>query len=218
MDFCEYLVSYGRTGDFGRFRLAQPIGCRRGDRVVVRSHRGLELGEVLCPATPGHAQFLPNTTVGALLRLAGDQDEQAAERQRQRGRQLCDDGRRLAGELALPLEILDAEILLDGQQAIVQFLRWDECDFRPFVSALSTRYEVQLAMHDLALPGDADAEQEEHGCGREDCGRAGGKGSCASCGSGGGCSGCGVAKKEDLAAYFAGLRQQMDARQRTALL
>jgi cell fate regulator YaaT (PSP1 superfamily) len=218
MDFCEYLVSYGCTGDFGRFRPAQPICCRRGDRVVVRSHRGLELGEVLCPATPGHAHFLPNTTVGALLRLAGDPDEQAAEAQLRRGRQLCDDGRRLAGEMALPLEILDAEILLDGQQAIVQFLRWDECDFRPLVSTLSTRYEVQLAMYDLALPRDAGAEDEEHGCGREGCGRAGGKGGCSSCSSGGGCSSCGAVKKEDLAPYFAQLRQQMEARQRTALL
>jgi cell fate regulator YaaT (PSP1 superfamily) len=214
MDLCEYLVSYGSTGDFGRFRPVQPILCRRGDRVVIRSHRGLELGEVLCQATPGHAQFLPNTTVGTLVRLANEQDEQTAQERRRRGRQLCEDARRLAAELALPLEILDAEILLDSQQADVQFLRWDECDFRQLVSTLSTRYEVQLAMHDLAQPREA----PEDGCGREGCGRAGGRGGCASCSTGGGCSSCGAANKEEVTDYFAGLRQQMETRQRTALL
>ena len=51
----EYLLSYGTAGDFGRFRPTRPLTCRRGDRAVVRSARGLELGVVLCEAQPGHA-------------------------------------------------------------------------------------------------------------------------------------------------------------------
>src|SRR5207248_1796316 len=78
MDGLEYLLGYGLRGDFGRFRAARPLACRRGDRAVVRSHRGLELAEVLCPARPGHAAFLPNTSVGELLRLAAPEDEAAA--------------------------------------------------------------------------------------------------------------------------------------------
>src|SRR5262249_31190894 len=91
----EYLLSYGSMGDFGRFRPAAPLACRRGDRAVVRSHRGLELAAVLCPATPGHAHFLPNTTVGQFLRLAGPDDLVRAEEVRQRGHRLFEDGRRL---------------------------------------------------------------------------------------------------------------------------
>ena len=47
----EHLLSYGNAGDFGRFRPLHPLACRRGDRAVVQSHRGLELGVVLCPAS-----------------------------------------------------------------------------------------------------------------------------------------------------------------------
>ena len=69
MNGLEYLLSYGRLGDFGRFRAGKPLTCRRGDRAVVRTHRGLEVGEVLREATPVHATFLPNTSVGQLVRL-----------------------------------------------------------------------------------------------------------------------------------------------------
>src|SRR5207247_4874784 len=118
----EYLVSYGHAGEFGRFRPTAPLLCRRGDRVVVQTHRGVELGAVLCEAQPGHAQFLPNTSVGTLLRAAGADDEAAAGQLQRRGEDFFADCRQLATELALPLEVLDAEILLDGRQAILHYL------------------------------------------------------------------------------------------------
>jgi cell fate regulator YaaT (PSP1 superfamily) len=211
----EYLVGYGTAGDFGRFRPTRELVCQRGDRVVVRSHRGMELGEVLCEATPGHAQFLPNTTVGPLLRVASPKDEQTAEVQHRKAQALCAEGRRLAGELGLPLDVLDAEILLDDAHAVVQYLRWAECDYRPLVSALSKKCAVHILMHDLA-PAPTE-EETEHGCGRSDCGRTGGGGGCGSCSSGG-CSTCGSAQPEDVSDYFAGLRAQMEAKQRTPLL
>jgi cell fate regulator YaaT (PSP1 superfamily) len=213
----EYLLSYGNVGDFGRFRLVRPLTCRRGARAVVQSHRGLELGVVLCEATEGHARFLPNTTVGQLLRLATEQDEQAAEQMRQRGQRLFEAGRRLAAELALPLEVLDVEVLLDGRQAIVHHLRWAECDERPFVSTLAREHDLHVALHSLRLPAQ-ETEHEEEGCGRPGCGRSAG-GGCNTCGSGGGCSSCGSAAETDLKAYFTRLREQMLAAQhRTPLL
>src|SRR5258708_39344048 len=93
----EYLLSYGTVGDFGRFRPLQPLVCTRGNRAVVRSHRGLELATVLCETAPGHALFLPNTTLGQLLRIANAEDEILAEQMQQRGRLLCEQATELAG-------------------------------------------------------------------------------------------------------------------------
>jgi len=214
----DYLLSYGSAGDFGRFRPVRALQCRRGQRAVVRTHRGIELGVVLCEATTGHAQFLPNTSVGQLLRLAGADDERTAESMRVRGQETFESARRLAAELRLPLEVLDAEVLLDGEQAIVHFLRMAPCDERPLVSALSRTHQLHVALHDLALPGAPVAEEEHAGCGRPDCGQ-GGAGGCTSCGSGGGCSTCGAGKADDGSrAHFAKLRDQMAAQQRTPLL
>jgi hypothetical protein len=215
----EYLVSYGTAGDFSRFRTVAATAYQRGDRVVVRSPQGIELGVVLCPATEGHGRFLSRTALGELLRLATPEDEATAANIRARSQSLFDDAQRLVAELNLPLEIIDVEILLDGRQANVQHLRRQDCDYRPLVSALSRKHDLLILMHNLALP----AEVSDHalGCGKPDCGQVGG-GGCSSCGSGGGCSagGCGqTARKEDVTAYLAGLRRQMESRPaRTSLL
>jgi len=44
---------------------------------------------------------------------------QLQDRLRARGQQLFHDARTHAARLALPMEILDAEILLDGRQAVL---------------------------------------------------------------------------------------------------
>jgi cell fate regulator YaaT (PSP1 superfamily) len=201
----EYLVGYGRAGDFGRFRPAMPAEYQRGDRVVVRSHQGLEMGEVMCPAISGHTPFLGRTAVGELLRRVTPDDEQAFARLQRFGQDVFERGGQLLDELKLPLEILDVEVLLDERQAVVYYLRWQDCDYRPLVSTLARIFDLGIIMHDLALPGEQ-AEPEAAGCGKPDCGQ--GHGGCATCATGGGCSigGCGKgARKEDVAAYLAGL-------------
>src|SRR5947209_19543093 len=140
----EYLLSYGVLGDFGRFHPVKPLACVRGQRAVVRTHRGLELATVLGEARPGHAHFLPNTTVGPLLRLATSDDLQTERRRREDARRLCGEAGALAATLALPLEVIDAEVLLDGQHAVVHHLSWAEFDPRPFVSGLSKRFDAHV--------------------------------------------------------------------------
>jgi cell fate regulator YaaT (PSP1 superfamily) len=202
----EYLLSYGTLGDFGRFYPTMPLTCRRGQRAVVRTARGLEIATVLGEARPGHAHFLPNTTVGQLLRLATSDDEEAGRRRSDDARRLFEKARALAASLGLPIEVIDAEVLLDGEHAVVHHLRWAEFDARPFVSGLSRTFDAHVTLFDLTRPaGAADEGEHEHGCGRPDCG--GGSGGC---GSGDGCSTCGLKNLPDLKKYFAGLRAQME--------
>jgi hypothetical protein len=176
----EYLLTYGNVGDFGRFRLAEPLTCRRGDRVVVRSPRGQELGVVMRPATPGLGRLLADQFIGQILRLATEGDLQLAQRMHQRSQRLFEDGCRLVRELDLPMQLLDAEVLLDGRQAVLHYLRWADCDPRLLMDALAQRYHVLVTLHDLALPStEDDHEHAEHaGCGADGCG-GGGCGSCS---------------------------------------
>src|SRR5205807_723735 len=111
------------------------------------------------------------------------------ERMQQRGQKVFEDGRRLTSELNLPMEILDVEVLLDGRQAVVHYLRWADCDPRPLMDSLSRRYRLLVTLHDLALPNTEEAaeDREEAGCGAGGCG--GGGGGCGSC-SAGNCASC----------------------------
>jgi cell fate regulator YaaT (PSP1 superfamily) len=211
----EYLLSFGTVGDFGRFRPLRLLTCRRGDRAVVRTYRGMELATVLCDAAPGHALFLPNNSVGELLRLAEAEDEAVAVQLRGRSEEFLQRAQMLASTQRLPLEILDIDILLDNQHAVVQYLSWEEFDPRPFVSQLSTQFDLHVELHRLSSP--QEPAEDDVGCGKPDCGKGEG-GGCSNCGTGGGCTTCGSAKAEDVQTYFAGLRENLERESRTPLL
>jgi cell fate regulator YaaT (PSP1 superfamily) len=212
MEVEEYLISFGRSGEFGRFRAATSLRLRRGERMVVSGPRGVEIGEVLRKAAPGHARFLPNTSVGQVLRRLTQDDERTESERMLLAQRLLERAQHLKEEQRLPLVFLDAEVLLDGEHAVVHQLRGAEADVRPFVAALSREFALHIALVDLS--GQREHEESE-GCGRPDCGQGEG-GGCSSCDSGG-CSSCGESKPQEKDWDFAQRREQMD-RRRTALL
>jgi hypothetical protein len=161
----------------------------------------------MCAATSRHARLLQDASSGDLLRRATPEDEQRAAWLRERSQNLFEETRRTVVALSLPLEVLDAEVLFDGQSAIIQHLPWAECNYDPLVQTLSRQYELEVLMENLVLP--SAREESQGGCGQPNCGRVSGAG-CTSCGTGGGCSSC-ASGKVDLTAYFAHLRTKMEA-------
>jgi hypothetical protein len=196
-------VSYGRAGYLGRFRVPAGLTLARGEAVVVRTPRGLELGELLDP----HNQTPADWPMGELLRRADDADHaRAAEQSVLAGRGI-DEASRQAERLGLPLTILDAEMPLDGEQLILHVVRWGDTSADDLCLALEDAFGLHVSLLDLSQPP---APAAASGCGS--CGTSGG---CSSCGTGGGCSSgsCSrgsVRSAEELAAYFASLRAQME--------
>ena len=123
-----------------------------------------------------------------------------------------------AGRGALPIQVLDVELLFDGSCAIFHIVGPADCDWSPLSAALEADAGLTVRFENLAAgaPHEEHEEHEEHagGCGKPDCGR--GEGGCSSCGSGG-CGSCGK-DPVDLRPYFAHLRAKMEAEGRTSLL
>src|SRR5947209_19634246 len=71
----SYVVRYGQMRFLGEFTGLLEREHARGERVVVRSERGTELGEVLTPATDRTASFLENPARGEILRVASAEDD-----------------------------------------------------------------------------------------------------------------------------------------------
>src|SRR4051794_36626156 len=99
-----YLIRYGVMGHVGRF-LADSDGYRRGQTVLIQSHRGTELGEILIPVAP-EAPPVPSSPA-RVLRPAGDADLERARRAA-----LDRPGRlaactRALGEGSWPLQLID---------------------------------------------------------------------------------------------------------------
>jgi hypothetical protein len=209
----QYVVSFGKGGGLGVFSAPEPLALRRGDRVVVGSPRGTEAGTVLCAATVAQARLLGATASGPLLRPLGLEDGARLMGYDQLAQRLFEAGRRHAQAERLALEILDVEVLLDGQQAIVQFVG-DEPQLDGFAEALERDFDLQIRLENLAQTN-ASAPEEHGGCDKPDCGRN--AGGCTTCSTGGGCSSCG-SKKVDMRDYFGHLREKMEKNQRRPLV
>jgi hypothetical protein len=210
----QYLVSHGKSGGFGRFAATQPLDLARGDRVIIRTARGLEIGTVLCLASERQVQILARTSPGWIERPVEPADDEAQRRLQRLGQQMFDHARASAGRLQLAVEIVDIDMLLDGSAAIIQFLGPEAVDCTPLLHELESEFGLTVLLENLAALS-PDVEDNEHGCGKPDCGQM--NGGCASCSTTGGCSACGGGKV-DMAAYFSHLRSKMDERMRTPLL
>src|SRR5579871_806872 len=79
----RYVVRHGAMRFLGDFEPADTTAYRRGDQVVVRTERGMEVGQVLCPADPRALELLSEPTRGRILRRLADPDRAEFERLRQ---------------------------------------------------------------------------------------------------------------------------------------
>ena len=202
MTAVEYFVNHGLGGFVGAFR--SPVGLARGDRVVVETSRGLELGTVLERVLDRVKNTLPD---GLVIRLATDADDVKVQRCKDLADTIVAEAQSRAEALGLPLLFLDGETLLDESTAILQAVHWDECDATPLFESLSIDLGITVRLADIS-------SMPKQGTTCTTCGES--KSGCSSCGTGGGCSSgsCSsgsVKNPEELTTFFAGLRKAMEA-------
>lgn len=199
------VVRYGRPAFVGRFVCDDASNLPRGAAVVVDTPRGRELGTVLGDAAR-HADAL-TAAGGAVIRPASPADQALAATDTHAARELLD----LAADRAagLPLTVADAEVLLGRSAGVLHCLVWDQFDGDAVFADLSLAAGYPVRLFDLANAG-GPADPPEPSCGSGGCGTGGG-GCGSGCGSGGGCSRGAVKSADELTAYFAGLRRQMEA-------
>lgn len=136
----QHLVRFGTLGHVGRFTAVDAVRYPRDARVVVRTGRGLELGEVL--AGPGGRDDGPAD--GSILRGLTVEDQlllARLEQHRQAAFEACT--ARLV-ELNAPAVLMEVEHLFDGQTLLFYFLG----DMTPEVEALTAElaelYETKV--------------------------------------------------------------------------
>ena len=183
---CAYLVRYGLARTLGRFE-GTSDSLVRGQTVVIRTHRGTELGEVVSEAPPVLEQTSASTPL-PILRLAGLDDLERArtiERLRFEHFETC---QAVFAGGAWPLDLIDAEPLLDDRRTVLHYLGPHRLDTSGLVAAFRDLCGLDVVLEPVGrdVP-DAEPEPEpdaepDHGCGS--CGSQSGGG----CGTGGGCA------------------------------
>ena len=198
------IAQYGIPAYVGRFVSTTSLEeCERDAVVVVQSPRGVELATVLGIARLDNA--IDPLAGGNLLRRANADDLEMQRIHDDRCVQLIDAANELIEAHQLPLISLDAEILLEGRDAVLHLLVLQECDASEMISKLNQRFNLTISLLESGNYSAANAPNptcDKPGCGTE-------SGGCTSCSSGG-CARKEVKSADDLTTYFAGLRQQME--------
>jgi len=163
-------------GHVGRFAAADGRRSPRGARVIVRTSRGLETGEVLAHDAPhGDAD-------GPLLRRMTAQDEMLAERLGRNRDAAYGACVRLLAERGSSAVLLDVEHLFDGRGLYFYFLGDTDPVAEAITAELATAYDAEARFGEFATA-------VEEGCG-PGCGTAEAENGC---GTSGGCTTCSVA-------------------------
>jgi cell fate regulator YaaT (PSP1 superfamily) len=161
-------------------------GC--GSKIVVRTHRGTEIGEMLtstcsnngCSKSVSRKEMLeyiensggrdyPFFSEGRALRVATkeDMDRQAQLEQSRHALRL--DVRAIAQQAGITVKIVDVEPILGGELLSVYYLSEERVDFRDLVPRLRDHFKVRVELKQVGARDEARLTADYERCGQYCC-------------------------------------------------
>ncbi|MBI4613145.1 MAG: class I tRNA ligase family protein [Planctomycetes bacterium] len=161
-------VRYGEMRYLGTFR-TEIDTIRRGDRLVVRSGRGVEVGLALTPSRPLD-ETAEREACGEVLRKVTPEDVHQVEMLDQLGKtKAFRHVQQRMRDLALPMKLSYIEHLLGGEKVVIYFRADGRVDFRNLVRDLSQHFQTRVVMKQIGARDEARLLGEWNDCGRELC-------------------------------------------------
>ena len=162
-------VRYGAMGFVGE-HFSRFSGLRLNDKVVIRSDRGVETGNVISQPRPLSADAPDPTGIGEILRKMTPEDgakiENIENEIKPKEFEFC--AKRIS-ELKLPMRLAEVEHLFGGTKVIFYFLADGRVDFRELVRDLAREYHTRIEMRQIGVRDEARLLALYEHCGRELC-------------------------------------------------
>jgi cell fate regulator YaaT (PSP1 superfamily) len=166
--FYSVLIKYGVIQNIGLFKARSNI-FSRGDQCVIKTERGLEIGEALT-----NAELIEENneieTVGNVIRRATENDLRKVEEINSNAsveeHKYCVNK---IHELKLPMKLAMVEHLFGGDKIIFYFLSDGRVDFRDLVKELAREYRTRIEMRQIGVRDEAKIVADYEHCGREIC-------------------------------------------------
>ncbi|MFC1738321.1 stage 0 sporulation family protein [Planctomycetota bacterium] len=181
------LVRFGRMNELGWFEHNESHISKMPRRVVVKTEKGLELGQLVGQFT-GYkkGQFKLDSeqldeyfkkseidfsceTVGKFVRYASDTDISEESHLRKIAREEIECCRRFVKELELPMKIIDVEHIFGGERIIFYFMADGRIDFRELVKKLAQEYQTRIEMRQVGSRDEAKILGDYETCGQQVC-------------------------------------------------
>jgi cell fate regulator YaaT (PSP1 superfamily) len=171
-----FFVRISVLGHVGKFDSADGSDYAYGGRVICRTQRGLEVGEVLGRAEPGDTRPPYD---GTLLRRVTTEDDLLIARLERNKAEALHECESLLAQRRLPATLVDVEQLFDGQSIFFYFLGEVTPEIERITRELAEAYDSKVQFRQFT---DAVARGCGPDCGTEDA---------AGCGIG--CATCSIA-------------------------
>lgn len=167
----RWIVRHGSMRALGAFEptAAEPVTARRGMRVIVKTDRGLEVGEALCPATEAALRYIPEPTRGTLVREMTAAD--LAREQTLRGLmpQRYEKARQLIEQHRLAMQLIDVEAVFGGERLVFYFLAEKRIDFRELVKSMAREFQTRIELRQVGIRDEAKLLADYGDCGKPVC-------------------------------------------------
>ncbi len=173
------------VGEFPWEGSAKP-GC--GSKIVVRTHRGTELGEMLTSTCPNAGcsksvtrkdmlEYIENSggrdypfsTEGRALRIATGEDLDRQSKLEQSRHELKMGARKVVEQLGLPMKIVDAEPILGGERLTFYFSSEQRIDFRELARLLGQEHRTRVDLRQVGARDEARLTADYERCGQYCC-------------------------------------------------
>jgi cell fate regulator YaaT (PSP1 superfamily) len=165
----KYLVRHGAMRFIGEF--AAPAGHAPGRRetVILKTDRGQEVGEVLCPSTPQAAAAVPDPTHGDILRAATRDDRAKMDLIRELQKKEFATGGKLIAQHKLAMQLVDVEHLFGGERIVFYFLAETRVDFRELVKSMAREFHTRIELRQIGVRDEAKLLADYGDCGKPVC-------------------------------------------------
>lgn len=165
----KYIVRHGAMRFLGVYSTSRGETFNRSARVVARTQRGLEAGEVLSEASPGALEGIRDSTQGQILRRMSHQDELELRKLHDQEREEFDVCGTQISSLGLEMRLVDVEHLFGGERIVVYYLAENRVDFRELVRSLASEFQTRIEMRQIGVRDEAKLLADFGDCGKEVC-------------------------------------------------
>ena len=165
----KYVVRYGAMRLLGVFATRGSDEFARGSRVISRTNRGLEVGEVLCEATEAAVATLNKPAHGQILRKMSSNDVNEMTHIRSKDGKVFEICRRHVSEINLPMQLVDIEHVFGGERIIIYYLADGRVDFRELVRNLAAEFQTRIEMRQIGVRDEAKLLADYGDCGKPLC-------------------------------------------------
>jgi len=181
------LVRYGRMDTLAWFEHKETQIPKVSRRVVIKSDRGLELGQLVGQLSSYKGgqfkldqdqvkKYFDDSDIdysceftGKFVRYATAEDISEEKHLQKIAKEEMKYCRQFVKELGLPMKIVDAEHVFGGERIIFYFMSDGRVDFRQLVKKLAHEYQTRIEMRQIGPRDEAKLLGDIESCGQECC-------------------------------------------------